>query len=282
MGQFSVGANRVPAIMRYGVVALLTGLLSWLDIVTPDYIFITGFYFLPIFIAAWYCGATITALVVVISIVIGIYSAAQNLPSKALYWEVGLAYSSVLIVFVIFGLQMYFLRSMFNHLHAESRTDPLTGLLTRRGFSEAAEFEKTRSARYGHDFTIAMIDLDNFKLINDTQGHAAGDALLVSVSRCMTEVLREIDFIARFGGDEFVVLLPDTNLEEAKILLDRMMTSLRPLLQSFDNRAGASIGAVTASADTSFTFAELMAKADDVMYSVKKERKGRVVVEQIS
>lgn len=274
--------ERAAAIMRYGSVVLLTGLISWLDLITPDYIFVTGFYFLPIFIAAWYCGTGITALVVANAIAIGLYSASQNLPSNALYWESGLAYSSVLMVFILFGLQMYFLRSMFNHLHAESRTDPLTGLLTRRGFSEATEFETARAARHGIGFTIAMIDLDNFKLVNDTQGHAAGDALLVSVSRCMTAMLRGFDLIARLGGDEFVILLPDTNVEDAKIILDRMMASLRPLIQSFDKRASASIGGVTVSADTEFTVPELMAKADAVMYSVKNETKDRVVVEKIS
>ncbi len=191
-----------------------------------------------------------------------------------------MSYSSFLIVFVAFTLLIYYLRTIFSQLHPESRTDVLTGLRSRRGFFEAAEFEIARASRYGHELTVALIDIDNFKHVNDTQGHPVGDALLVTVSRFMTSTLRKVDLIARLGGDEFVVMLPGEDTDAVRTILLRLQEGLRPLLSSFSHRATASIGAVTIPSDASLSIQQIVSKADAVMYSVKNGTKDGLVVER--
>jgi len=88
----------------------------------------------------------------------------------------------------------------------EAKTDPLTGLLNRRGFFEKLEIEKARSDRYGHQFLIAYLDIDDLKKTNDTQGHEEGDKVLVSLATTIKRSCRQSDFAARIGGDEFVIV----------------------------------------------------------------------------
>ena len=274
--------GKAPALLRETVVVFLLMLVSVVDIVTPSYIFLTGFYFLPISLAIWYCGRDLSIFVITVSIAITLYMASLNIPTGAPLWESELGYSSFVIAFLGFGVMMFYFRSLFQHLEEESQTDALTGLRSRRNFLEMAQFEISRMARSGDPLTLALIDLDNFKHINDTQGHAAGDALLVAASRCMTSVLRKIDVLGRLGGDEFVILLPGTDANEATAVLERLHSSLKTLLQSLSHLTTASIGAVTVSSGVVLPVTDLMEKADAVMYSVKRASKDGVVVKQLA
>ena len=212
--------------VRSAFVILITGLVCWLDIATPPYVFVQGFYLLPIFLAAWYCGAYLTILVVVGSSITNLYMSRQVMPESSSILELMLTYSSDLIVFVVFAFLIYFLKHMFDQVHTESRTDALTGLRTLRGFFESAEFEIGCATRYGNVLTLALIDIDNFKHVNDTQGHAVGDRLLVAVSHYLTSILREVDLTARLGGDEFVILLPGGDAAEVTKVLNRLLEGM--------------------------------------------------------
>ncbi len=107
-------------------------------------------------------------------------------------------------------------------IEKESRTDLLTGLLNRRGFEEKLEEERERSNRYGHSFLILYLDMDNLKQLNDSKGHEIGDRALISIAKKMKKNCRSIDFIGRTGGDEFIVVFPETSGEkEIKEIVER-------------------------------------------------------------
>src|ERR1035437_5318390 len=129
-----------------------------------------------------------------------LYMTQVDIPAGVTPWHLMIAFLSVVIVIMGFVALIFNLKVMFDRLHVESQTDALTGLRNRRSFIDVAHFEVSRALRTGDSITLALLDLDNFKQINDTQGHAAGDALLVAASRCMTANLREVDLVAKIGS----------------------------------------------------------------------------------
>ena len=128
---------------------------------------------------------------------------------------------------------------------AISRTDGLTGLLNGRGFYEAAAVELARSTRYRHPLTLAYVDLDDFKSINDRFGHARGDAVLVAVARAMRRACRSTDLVGRVGGDEFVVLFPETGRDAAETALVKLRSRVEEAASQHGSRVTASIGSVS-------------------------------------
>jgi diguanylate cyclase (GGDEF)-like protein len=128
--------------------------------------------------------------------------------------------------------------------------------------------------RHARPFTIAYVDLDNFKQINDTFGHAAGDQFLRDVSQQISRRLRVTDSLARLGGDEFVVLLPETDQAAAQLVLTDIHKSLQHVVADRDYKSTASVGAVTfhSSGDAE----KMIAIADEAMYAVKQSGKNKV------
>lgn len=113
-----------------------------------------------------------------------------------------------------------------NMLKEMAHTDALTRAYTRRRFHELLDDELARAQRYGHLFSLIMFDIDRFKLINDTHGHAAGDEVLGLVSQQVRLHIRSTDYFARYGGDEFVILLPETSQQEARALAEKLRQTL--------------------------------------------------------
>ena len=107
-----------------------------------------------------------------------------------------------------------------------ANTDALTGILNRRRFFELAEVERTRIQRYGPPAALLMIDLDHFKRINDTCGHQAGDAVLIALTQSVTQILRTPDIFARMGGEEFSILLPETDVDGARLFAARLQRAI--------------------------------------------------------
>jgi diguanylate cyclase (GGDEF)-like protein len=153
--------------------------------------------------------------------------------------------------------------------------DPLTDILNRRAFFDIANREITRSLRYRNPFSIIMIDLDRFKLVNDTYGHPAGDAVLREIVRVIKLNLREIDTLARYGGDEFIILLPETGMAGGCKVADRIMsagdTSVY-LYRDFEIPMSFSAGTAEFLYDSDHDIDDVINRADKELYIMKKKR----------
>ena len=160
--------------------------------------------------------------------------------------------------------------------------DGLTGLFNKTYIHQRLDEEFYRSKRFDHDLSLMMIDLDNFKALNDRFGHAVGDHLLRYFSQVIADTIRPSDIAARYGGEEFLILLPETRKEEAQIVAERLLnrTSLYPFRvdsRKEDVPFTISIG-VTAYPDQGESAEDLVVLADQALYKAKKDGKNKVAV----
>lgn len=161
-----------------------------------------------------------------------------------------------------------------------AKTDPLTGLANRAHFFEQGELERYRANRYGHPLAVLMIDIDYFKQVNDTYGHAVGDMVLVMVTRHCRQLLRSTDLMARIGGEEFAVLLSETDLEQAYALAERLRAETERQQVVFEGQnvfVTISIGVAQLQLDDS-TFDAVLKRADNALYQAKKEGRNRAII----
>jgi diguanylate cyclase len=157
--------------------------------------------------------------------------------------------------------------------------DPLTGTLNRRGIDDAFRREASRCDRQGSRLCVAMIDLDNFKSINDTLGHQSGDNALVHVTRVVRSSLRPTDRIGRFGGEEFLILLPDTALKECTSVFARIKRELaaQPLPEKERNLKITFSGGVAERAERE-PLETLLARVDAALFQAKRAGKNRITL----
>ncbi|MBP1767718.1 MAG: hypothetical protein H6P98_1833 [Candidatus Aminicenantes bacterium] len=160
--------------------------------------------------------------------------------------------------------------------------DGLTGLFNKTYIHQRLDEEFYRSKRFDHDLSLMMIDLDNFKALNDRFGHAVGDHLLRYFSQVIADTIRPSDIAARYGGEEFLIILPETRKEEAQIVAERLLnrTSLYPFRvdsRKEDVPFTISIG-VTAYPDQGESAEDLVVLADQALYKAKKDGKNKVAV----
>ena len=154
-------------------------------------------------------------------------------------------------------------------LRHQADHDPLTGLVNRRGFGRELRRHISRVERYGAKGALLMIDLDNFKIYNDTNGHAGGDALLQTVAIALTARLRAGDVVGRIGGDEFAVLVPAATAEQADVVGAALVDSVRELGQDSDPPVTASVGIFCFDEQHPLSEHDAMVGADLAMYAAK-------------
>ena len=193
------------------------------------------------------------------------------------YWNalVWLAFF-LLITIIIAELKVLYLRE-----RQLSRVDNLTGIATRLAFYEVAEGEKNRAKRYQHSITIAYLDLDHFKAVNDSMGHAVGDKVLVAVARAIENTIRQTDTVARMGGDEFAIILPNTRKDAAGRVLSKVLRALDEAMLRGAYPVTFSIGAVTFLTPPE-SLQEMIRQADKVMYSIKSTGKNRLEQKELA
>lgn len=168
----------------------------------------------------------------------------------------------------------------FEEMEYQSITDCLTGIKTRRYFLEAIRAEWNRASRVGRPFSLVLIDLDKFKAVNDALGHLEGDLLLARVGRILEQRVRHSNVVARYGGDEFVVLMPETSVDQAQILAERLRTALAgdPLLTR--REVTASLGVASFPLHGA-TVEEIIRQADQAMYDSKTAGGNRVSIPHV-
>jgi diguanylate cyclase len=165
------------------------------------------------------------------------------------------------------------------HMSELVREDQLTGSLNRRGLDDVFEREADRADRRGTPMCAAMLDLDNFKKLNDTHGHSAGDEALIHVVRIVKQTLRSIDVIARYGGEEFLIVMPETSLEEAANAMTRVQRELTThFFMANDQRLFITFSAGVALRAPHEAQDSVVKRADKAMYEAKKSGKNRVIV----
>ena len=235
-------------------------------------------YYAPISLVAWYIGrsgALTVAALCAVSWLGSNFLAGLQYSSAAIWVANTLVQGSS---FAIVGLLIATLRAALMREQGLSRTDPLTSLLNRRAFYEEGDRLLALCRRKGRPITMAYIDLDNFKTVNDEQGHQAGDDLLRRVAALLRASIRPSDISARLGGDEFAVLLPEVGADDAAVMLERLRSLLADTLGSNQPPLSGSIGGVTfVTAPDSVE--EMVHQADSRMYVAKTTGKNRVQLE---
>lgn len=169
------------------------------------------------------------------------------------------------------------LEQLYEDARQKAVIDSLTGVYNRRGFFELAEREFSRSERYGHPIAAIMFDIDHFKKFNDSYGHHMGDAVLRETAERCRRQLRTSDIFARFGGDEFVILMPETDLASALIVAERLRSAAVEPIEFDQQRVLVSISlgvAIRGGPDSNLDI--LLRKADEAMYSAKSAGRGQV------
>jgi diguanylate cyclase (GGDEF)-like protein len=157
-------------------------------------------------------------------------------------------------------------------------TDPLTGLPNRRRFTEALAAEIARSRRYGASLSVLLIDVDQFKRVNDRHGHAAGDTALSQVAASLRSTCRQTDLPARYGGDEFALLLPETAGDRGQLLAGRLATSLRAAPPYAVNAPALTLSIGVAELAQGDDPGTLLKRADEALYQAKAAGRDRSVL----
>jgi len=278
----SEGEPRVAALSAAGWMVITVGMVLCVgaaDYVTRTDLMLILFYLAPIGFGTWFASLRGGIFLAILSACIStgadlLYNAQHHSTEPAtavLVWNGFMLLGSALALVVT-------LSALKGRLEAEellARTDALTRIANRRAFFEAATLELERARRHGRPLTVAYIDLDDFKLVNDRMGHARGDALLVSVAQTLRGATRAVDAVARLGGDEFGLILPETDAGMAEAILTRLRGSLLAATRIDDWVTGFSVGAAVFLLPPR-DVDELTARADELMYMAKRQSKGSI------
>lgn len=268
-------SRAIPDWMIFEPLAYLTVIaIGYVDYVTGNVFSLSIFYLIPVFGVAWLKG---TKRAIVISFAAAATWLIGDTSSAVYYMHPIYEYWNAVAVFafyVLVSLLVGFLHAGYLREAHIGRTDFLTGLANAKAFVEATDTEIRRARRYELPMSVAYIDLDDFKTVNDTRGHSKGDDLLIQVGKTITKNIRETDLAARIGGDEFTILLPETNGDQASVAAEKLQLKLDELFADNDWPVGASIG-LAYFPEPPESVDQVIEIADKRMFAAKQQRKQR-------
>jgi len=267
----------LPRAAGIGIGLALVTVISLVDWLTPDTTQLSVLYVGAITIAAW-AGPVFSGYAVAAASTIAMFAVAtlaHSQPTETLLTN-GLVAT---VVFAATAVAVTTMRRSIDDGRHDALIDPLTETLNRRGFDTVAERERIRAGREGQALTLAYFDLDSFKQVNDAFGHKVGDTVLNEFATTISTAVRGTDILARVGGDEFVLLLPNTDARQALVVVDRIRNRLRESVKVGNASVTASVGVATYRFPPESIDA-LVFGADDLMYEAK-QRGGDSVVGQV-
>jgi diguanylate cyclase (GGDEF)-like protein len=266
--------SRLPAAVIALIGVLMTCLTGSIDYATGYEISISIFYLLPVFFVSWFGKRSHAVIISFLSAAVWLWA---DLTSGHVYSHFAIpVWNSVMRLgfFLIGAFLLSRIKKLLEIERTSARVDPLTGVANSRAFRELAEREISRSVRFERPFTLAYIDIDDFKLVNDTLGHSHGDILLRSVARTIKDHTRSTDIVSRVGGDEFTIFFPETDEKDATKAINKVREKLLDLVKKQSWPVTFSIGAVTCY--ESCRLDELIKEADALMYFVKRRGKNGI------
>lgn len=240
----------------------------------PEFAF-SLLYLLPIVAATWLVGPRWGAMVSAVSAFSWLFADLSMIDrfSNLTVPLVNETFRLTVFLFIVFMITRH--KKLLEAQRELAMTDPLTGVANRRAFLQLARMEIDRSRRYNHPFSVMVMDIDDFKQINDHLGHHTGDRLLNTVAETLKTHVRAIDIIARFGGDEFVALLVKTEETAAARIARKLQKQLLGIMQENQWQVTFSIGLATYHASPD-SVDETIKAADELMYHVKHSGKDNI------
>jgi len=250
--------------------------LGFIDQISGPELSFSVFYIAPILMSTWYTGRNAGIIMSVFAALIwltaDVVTGHQYSHSLIPLWNCLVRFG----FFIVITILVYIIRKRLDMEKTFADTDYLTGLKNSRSFYEHVATESLRCKRYRRPFTIAYIDLDNFKSVNDSMGHDSGDDVLRTVAKKIKLSVRQSDVISRQGGDEFAALFPETGYEAAGSIIRNLLPLLSEAMEDNKWPITFSVGAVSFPTPLD-TVREMIKTVDDVMYEVKRSGKNNVI-----
>lgn len=269
--------GRLPRWAHIAIGAALVVIIGILDYSTGIKLNFSIFYYIPVALVAVYGGILWGSAIAILSGIawmLADYLGGEVHSSMFIFiWNDLVRMGFYLVVAVVIAK----LKISFDELQRLSMRDSLTGLLNFRAFNDAARKEIERSSRNGQMLSVAFIDVDNFKSINDRFGHAVGDEALKAGARVLKENLRDIDIIGRVGGDEFAVIFPGTDEQGASAVFSRIQQIFEKAGEKFEWATTFSAG-IVAYHNPPDSVDDMIKKADALMYGAKRKGKNCVLL----
>ncbi|MFO1316568.1 MAG: GGDEF domain-containing protein [Burkholderiales bacterium] len=263
---------------RTGIVAYAVcgvAAVAGIDLLTGYEVSMSLFYLVPVGMVAWYAGRRAGVAVAAVSCFAWYFA---DLAAGHQYAHPAIAIWNALVrlgYFLVASLLLSALRASLAAQQHLARTDALTGMYGRRAFEDRIGQHFATARRHRRPLSLAYIDLDDFRKVNETRGHPEGDRVLRAIGGVLQRSLRESDTAARIGGDEFALILPDTDDAGAKEVVAKLTRALAETIASGEHGISMSMGVVTV-LDPATTPERAVAAADELMYSVKHQGKGAV------
>ena len=260
----------IPLLLLFWLVGvILIGLIYYF---TGSEFAFSLFFLFPVFMSAWFIGRWAGIFLSLVSTLVWLLA---DLLNQQIYTRSFVPFVNEifrLLVFLIFTEILVRFKLALARETEYAREDSLTGIPNRRNFFEVSIRELNRAKRNGEPLSMAYIDMDNFKSVNDMFGHKTGDQVLIKVAQTLQDNARDVDVISRIGGDEFVILMAETDENESYKVIERLKIKLSEVASAYDWPITFSVGLVTYLSPPE-TIEAMLKFSDEIMYNAKSSGK---------